>query len=225
MTIGRWAISIDLEGFGHFYDKEHLVLASLGDLMEGIFHIGTQYYPKPPDRIFAHQLGDGFIIVSEFPEATLERPVAIAIALLRHVANTGRYSKATISEGDFADIQSCYPDSIIEAMGSDRTVRLGTGIMSIFPVMGTALIRAVSMAKKCPSGPLLAVSAESRSRLPDGVVVHSVPSEDILIIDWLHSECDLAVNVAAESRLNWQDTSKLEEQLKEYCQTMPVRDM
>ena len=35
--IGRWAINIDLEGFGHLYDKEDLVLLSLGELMEGIF--------------------------------------------------------------------------------------------------------------------------------------------------------------------------------------------
>ena len=75
MPIGRWAINIDLEGFGNLYDKEDLVLLSLCELMEGIFRIGTQYYPEPPDRIFAHQIGDGFIIVSDFPEDTLDRPV------------------------------------------------------------------------------------------------------------------------------------------------------
>jgi len=31
--VGRWAINIDLEGFGHLYDKEDLVLLSLGELM------------------------------------------------------------------------------------------------------------------------------------------------------------------------------------------------
>lgn len=83
--IGRWAINIDLEGFGHLYDKEDLVLLSLCELMEGIYRIGVRYYPESPDRIFAHQLGDGFVIVSDFPEDTLDRPVAIALSLLRHV--------------------------------------------------------------------------------------------------------------------------------------------
>jgi hypothetical protein len=154
--VGRWAINIDLEGFGHLYGMENLVLLSLGELMEGIFRIGTQYYPESPDRISAHQIGDGFVIVSNFQEEeTFLRPLAIAISLLRHVAHSGRYAKATISDGDFADILSCYPTSVIDAAGPDKRVRLGRGIMTLFPVMGTALIRAISVAKKCPSGPLL----------------------------------------------------------------------
>ena len=221
--IGRWAINIDLEGFGHLYDKEDLVLLSLGELMEGIFRIGVQYYPESPLRIFAHQLGDGFVIVSDFPEDTFERPVAIALSLLRHVAHSGRYAKATISEGEFADIQSCYPSSVINAAGPDKRVRLGSGIMTLFPVMGTALIRAISVAKKCPSGPLLAVAAENRRRLPDGLTVHEVQSLDIIIVDWIHSENELAKDISKKSKLKWQDTPTISEQLKEYCQTQPVK--
>ena len=189
--IGRWAINIDLEGFGHLYDKEDLVLLSLGELMEGIFRIGVQYYPESPDRIFAHQLGDGFIIVSDFPEETFERPVAIALSLLRHVAHSGRYAKATISDGEFADILSCYPSSVINAAGPDKRVRLGHGILTLFPVMGTALIRAISVARKCPSGPLLAVAAENRKRIPEGLVVHEVPSQGIIVVDWIHWKMSL----------------------------------
>jgi len=135
--IGRWAINIDLEGFGHLYDKEDLVLLSLCELMEGIYRIGVQCYPESPDRIFAHQIGDGFIIVSDFPEESFERPVAIALSLLRHVAHSGRYAKATISDGEFSDILSCYPSSVINAAGSDKRVRMGRGVMTLFPVMGT----------------------------------------------------------------------------------------
>lgn len=222
--IGRWAISIDLEGFGHLYDKENLVLRSLGELMEGIFRIGVQYYPESPYRIFAHQLGDGFVIVSDFPEQTFDRPVAIALSLLRHVAHSGRYAKATIADGKFADIQSCYPSSVVNAAEPDKRVRLGSGIMTLFPVMGTALIRAIAVSKKCPSGPLLAVIAADRQRLPDGLIIHEVPSQDIVVVDWLHSENELAKDIAKKSQLNWPDTSIISDQLRNYCQTQPVKE-
>ena len=224
MPIGRWAINIDLEGFGNLYDKEDLVLLSLCELMEGIFRIGTQYYPEPPDRIFAHQIGDGFIIVSDFPEDTLDRPVAIALALLRHVAYSGRYTKATISEGDFADIQSCYPPSVLNAVDPDKRVRLGSGVMTLFPVMGTALIRAISVAKKCPIGPLLAVAGVNRHRLPDELIIHEVPSEDIIVVDWLHSKNELAEDIASKSQLKRPDTPTISNQLRNYCQKQPVRE-
>ncbi len=222
--IGRWAINIDLEGFEHLYDKEDLVILSLGELMEGIFRIGTQYYPESPDRIFAHQLGDGFVIVSDFPEDTFERPVAIALSLLRHVAHSGRYAKATISDGEFADILSCYPSSVINAAESDKSIRLGHGIMTLFPVMGTALIRAISVAKKCPSGPLLTVAAENRKRIPKGLVVHEVSSQDIIIVDWIHSENELAKDISRKSKLKCPDPSIISEKLRDYCLKQPVKE-
>lgn len=221
---GRWAIHIDLEGFGHLYDKEDLVLLSLRELMEGIFRIGTQCYPESPERLFAHQLGDGFVIVSDFPEETFRRPVAIALSLLRHVAHSGRYAKATISDGEFADILSCYPSSVVNELESDRRVRLGRGVMTLFPVMGTALIRAISVAKNCPSGPLLAVATENRERIPDGLVIHEVLSRNIVVIDWIHSENDLAKDISTKSQLKWPDTQTISQQLKDYCQKQPVKE-
>jgi len=83
---GRWAINIDFEGFGYLYGKENAVLLTIGELMEVIFRIGTQYYPESPESIIAHQIGDGFVIVSDFLERTFERPMAIALSLLRDVA-------------------------------------------------------------------------------------------------------------------------------------------
>lgn len=222
--IGRWAINIDLEGFGHLYDKEDLILLSLGELMEGIYRIGVQCYPEPPDRIFVHQLGDGFIIVSEFPEDSLERPVAIALSLLRHVSHSGRYAKATISDGEFADILSCYPSSIANAAGSDKSVRLGRGIMTLFPVMGTALIRAISVSKKCPSGPLLALAAENRKRVPDGLIVHDITPQDIIVVDWIHSENYLSKEISGKSNLKWPDATTISEQLRDYCQKQSVKE-
>lgn len=222
VSAGRWAIYIDLEGFGNLYDKENLILLSLGELMEGIFRVGCQCFPESPDRLFAHQLGDGFVIVSDFPEDTLDRPIAIALALLRHVAHSGRFAKATIAEGQFADIQSCYPSVVIKAAGSDRRVSLGAGVMTLFPVMGTALIRAFLVAKNCPSGPLLAVAAAERQRLPDGLVIHEVPSRDIVVVDWIHSQNELATEIAKKAGLNKPHMSTIAELLSKYCQEQNV---
>ena len=59
-------------------------------------------------------MGDGFAIVSEFREESLERPIAIAIALMRCVATTGAFAAAAIAEGEHADITGCYPREVTE---------------------------------------------------------------------------------------------------------------
>src|SRR5712691_3597868 len=95
----RWCIWIDIEGFSNRWDKQESeleALDSLRELMTAIYRIGTFAFPENPERIFAHQAGDGFAIVSEFGEPSLERPVAIATALLRHVATTKLFAKAAI---------------------------------------------------------------------------------------------------------------------------------
>lgn len=218
---GRWSIYIDLEGFGHLYGKEDQALLSLGELMEGIFRVGCHCYPETPDRLFAHQLGDGFVIVSEFPETTLDRPIAVAIALLRHVAQSGRFAKAAVSEGQFADIRSCYPASVLAAASGNHVV-LGRGVMTIFPVMGTALIRAFSVAKSCPSGPLLAVASAERQRLPAGLVTHEVPKRDLIVIDWVHSQSDLAAWIVTKAGLKSAGPTTVAELLSAYCQTQEL---
>jgi len=67
----RWAIHIDMEGFSNLWDKEDQILLSLGELMRAIFRIGRKCFPASPERLFAHQLGDGFLIISDFPEREL----------------------------------------------------------------------------------------------------------------------------------------------------------
>jgi hypothetical protein len=141
--------------------------------MEGIHSIGERCYPESPHRLFAHQTGDGFVIVSEFGAVSLEVPAAIAIVLLRHVAARGRFAKASIGEGEFADIWGCYPARIREARIGEDSVRLGGGVMTVFPVMGTALIDAVGVGKRSPSGSLLTVASRNSARLPTGCLVRS----------------------------------------------------
>ena len=197
----RWALYIDIEGFGVLYDRETAVIEALGDLMEGIYAIGTKFYPESPDRLFAHQTGDGFVIVSEFDSASLEVPASIAIALLRHIAARGRFAKASIGEGKFGDIWGYYPEIVRRVRLPDDRVPLGGGLMTIFPVMGTALINAVGVAKRSPSGSLLTIAKHKVSRLPEQCDLCNVDNPDIVSIDWIHSELPLVVRLQRTSGL------------------------
>ena len=77
----RWAINIDIEGFSKLFKwKQSKAIEPLRELMEAVFLIGQNCYPKRTERIFAHQIVDGFIIVSGFGGDTFEMPVAVSIA-------------------------------------------------------------------------------------------------------------------------------------------------
>jgi hypothetical protein len=65
-SIPRWAIAIDVEGFSATYEASSQALTSIGALAKAIFVLGRFSYPESPNRLFAHQLGDGFIVVGEF---------------------------------------------------------------------------------------------------------------------------------------------------------------
>lgn len=183
---GRWAIHIDVEGFGAKWNDTIDAFRGLNALMEGIFHIADRVYQEPPQRLFAHQFGDGFLIVSDFPEENLNRAVLVCIALQRYVLGCGAIAKAAIAEGDLSGIEGCYP-KVIRDRNKNGAVFMGHGLMTLFPVMGTALIRAVGLGKKSPSGPLLVASSENSTHISPEFL--KIPEENGLVfIDWLKSE-------------------------------------
>jgi hypothetical protein len=147
----------------------------------------------------------------------LEVPVAITIALLRHVAARGRFAKASIGEGRFADIWSCYPKRIQEARSSGDTVPLGDGLMTIFPVMGTALINAVAVQKSSPSGSVLTVESNKRSRLPLGCSIKKTNDPGILSIDWIHSKLSLLDDIQEQAELHCPSPRQIEAEFYRYC--------
>ena len=179
----RWALHVDVEGFGAKWDDTMEAFRGLNALMQGIFWIGDRTYREPPDRLFAHQFGDGFLVVSDFHETELHRAVLVAIALLRHVLSQGATAKAAIAEGELSDIVGCYPEEIRKQPDRDHII-FGSGVMTVFPVMGTALINTVAIDKQSPSGPLLTVDPTNRHRLPLDVPVHPTDS-GILSLNWL----------------------------------------
>ena len=220
----RWSIYIDIEGFGALYEKDNAVLRALGDLMDGIYLIGTTCYTEMSSRIFAHQTGDGFAIVSEFGAESLETPVAIAIALLRHVASSGRFAKAAIAEGAFADITGCYPKRVRDSQDKCGRVIMNGGFMTLFPVMGPALINAFQLSKVSPSGALLALAAANSARLPDGCVVHTITERELIAIDWVHSSLPLVAKLQQKAGLRSPDVSALKSGFHAYFHASGVKE-
>jgi len=212
----RWAIYIDIEGFQALYSKENNILVALCDLMEGIFLIGRDCYPETPDRIFAHQTGDGFVIVGEFGAESLSVPVSIAVALLRHIAARGRFAKAAIGEGDFSDISGCYPKAVRDAREPDGVIRMGGGIMRLFSGMGTAFIDAVTVMKSSPSGTVLSVSLANTSRLPPGCKVTEVPAKGVATIDWVNSNWPALAALQQRANLNQPMAEEIEAAFNKY---------
>ncbi len=218
----RWVIYIDLEGFSALWDEESQILWSFGELMRAIFRVGNLCYPHRPHRLFAHQFGDGFLIASEFHEESLTRCATIAIALMRHVAATGRLASAAISEGNFADIKGCYPTEVLDHRSSDHRVDMGEGLMTIIPGMGTALIRPYQIAKNV-KGPLLLIDKSKSDRLGGDIPRTPIPgTSSLMSIDWVHADSRLLTDIQNAALLGVNAPHEMEAMLHEYCQNQPV---
>jgi hypothetical protein len=217
-----WSIYIDIEGFGSLSGTEDQILWSLGELTLAVFRIGRLCYPHDPDRLFAHQVGDGFLVVSDFHKESLFRCATIATALMRHVAATGELARASISEGELSDVQGCYPEEFRECLVRDNTVSLHMGLMTISPVMGTALIRAIQVDKVAPRGPLLIIDSLESDRLGAGIPKTPIPDTEFVSIDWVHMDSELLSRIQQTSRLNSKSPRELEDLLRSYCHEQPV---
>lgn len=192
--------------------------------MRAIFRLGRRCYPLNPNRLFAHQFGDGILVVSDLDEKSLERCATVATAVMRHVADTGRMARAAISEGEISDIKGCYPREVLDCLEGDCTVSLHMGLMTITPVMGTALIRAVSLDKRAPRGPLLTMHASKRARLGSSVPYVPIPDTELISIDWVHMRSELLSWLQQRASLRSPTPSILEATLHKYCQENPVHD-
>ena len=214
----RWAIYIDIEGFSALYPKGNDALWALNKLMLAVHRIGTVVFPETPDRLFAHQLGDGFLIVSDFHEENLERAGAIVIFLMKYIASFGVFTRGAIAEGGLSGITGCYADEVMDSCqrGDLSTANMGAGLMTIFPVMGTALINAVGIDKLSPKGPLLTMPSEYKRRLSERFITTKVPRNEIISVDWVHTELELLSKISDKTHLKYPSSKALEDLLKNY---------
>lgn len=227
MTAPRWSIWIDIEGFGKLWETGPLALQGLRALTSGIYAIGSRVYAGDGERIFAHQFGDGFVIVSDFHETALDRCVAIAVVLMRHVARSGCLARAAIAEGDFADFSGCWPEDIRDEMAclrTDNAVRLGSGIMTLLPVMGTALINANKLdSRNRIKGAVLTIAARDAERVAASFP-RRVSAEDdrLVMIDWVHAASPIIDEIVARSGIGGLSAAGIESAVAYYATREPM---
>jgi hypothetical protein len=210
-----WAIYIDIEGFSEVYLQNRVhAIGGLRALMEGIYAIGTTVCADTPDRLFVHQISDGFLISSEFGRGSPHLPIAIAVILMRKALLAGCLTKAGISEGEGADIQGCYPDAIIQHMRKG-VVRLGAGLMRVFPVMGTDLINSHRITTKVRGSLLLLDAQMAQDHAISSVALPEFP--DRVAIDWIHVSTSEIKRVSQEAKISLVDSDALEHLLQNHA--------
>ncbi|MFZ5491436.1 MAG: hypothetical protein ACOY6E_02885 [Pseudomonadota bacterium] len=180
-----------------YQDDEGRALRAVGLLMEAIYKIGSTIYSRAPDRLFTHQFGDGFVVVSDFSESSAERPVAVAISLMRHLIANNVACKAAVSCGGFSDVAACYPQSVRDQSIDGCWVPLGEGLMTIIPVMGTALVASHKLAGRRP-GAVLILDETCFQSVPEGIIIRTTGP---LTADWVHSNLELAHAISTAAGL------------------------
>ena len=214
--MSRWSIYIDVEGFSEIYRvAQRRAIQALGDLMEALFLVASKKFPTAPERLFIHQFGDGFVVVSDYMEPNPQRPIAISLTVMRYLIGRGVATKAAISGGDFADISSCYPETVLAASHDRRYVKIGEGVMTIIPVMGTALIAPHKLATR-RSGAVLLLESNIFVSLPIGIIAN--PGSPT-VIDWVHSDLPLVSEIAKTAGVTTPNASSTEGYLRTYIES------
>jgi hypothetical protein len=168
-----------------------------------------------PERLFIHQFGDGFVVVSDFMEPNPQRPIAICLTVMRYLIGRGVATKAAISGGDFADISSCYRETVLAASHDRRYVKIGEGVMTIIPVMGMALISPHKLAN-LRSDAVLLLDSNIFISLPIGIIAK--PGSPA-VIDWVHSDLPLVSEIAKTAGVTTPNASSTEGYLRSYIES------
>jgi hypothetical protein len=184
--VERTAMFIDVQGFGALYGSDADSLWGLADLMEGVYRIGLGSVRIGIPRLFAHHIGDGFVLVDDGGVANVNRLVAAAVALHQFtLVKSGHFCASAIDKGTMADVVGCYPRNVRDAQTRDGVVRLGAGLMTIFPVMGTAIINTHRLLAQAHGAVILLPKSHAASLEPG---IRSTAVGDIVFVDWLASD-------------------------------------
>jgi len=215
----RWSCYIDIEGFSELYKNDrNAALLALRGLTDALYNIGAKVFPDEQNRLFIHQFGDGFVILSGFLcwEKNPNRLVAICLALMRHLMKQGIVTKAGVSTGDFADITGVHTRSVINACDevNQNTIRIGSGIMTIIPVMGSALINPYKLCGRKKGAVLLIETNRNLVEEMDEDIKFSPEGT----IDWIHTDLPQASEICDKAGLYYNETHNLEMQMRAYIE-------
>jgi len=117
---------------------------------------------------------------------------------MRLMLINGHMTKAAISIGDFADIVGCYPKNIQKEYQENETIKIGHGVLRIFPVMGGALINSFKLLAKSNSGPNLSLDSKLKEYVKLPKLKYLEENDKLIEIDWLKSDVDELVNIGKE---------------------------
>lgn len=216
----RFGISIDIEGFSSLYeyseDTQSKAIWGLHQLMDAILRLGTVVYLNDVERIFAHQFGDGFVLVSNFEEPDPRRCIAIATSLTRHMLLEGFTTKAAISAGSMVDITGCYPEAMRDS--KNNTVSMGAGLLTTVPVMGTALTKSHKLGGRV-SGNVIVIDVNQFSSIPEELI--KFREENVVHINWMSDENNLAREISEKAGLQFGNEKQLISQFEAYIATEP----
>jgi hypothetical protein len=212
---------VDIEGFSARW-QDGGGISSLNDLMLAVSRIGSRCYPKPVERLFAHQFGDAFAIVSNFEEEDIMRCISIAVSLMQYVLSRGGIARCTISEGDWSDIGGLYPREVTEIMHDGKSA-MGGGLITIMPVMGSALINAVNTDIRGPRGPLVLLDKILASKISDMENMQSISFSETgwngFSVDWIKFDAAEFNDIKANSGLSLPDSTALPFLVSSYIKT------
>ena len=193
--IQRTAMFIDIQGFGKLYRSDADSLWGLADLMEGVYRLGRESPRLGISRLFAHHIGDGFVLIDDGGVANASLLAAAAVALHQFtLLRSLHFCASAVTEGEMADVLHCYPKMVLEARTDDGVVRLGDGLMTLFPVMGTAIINTNRMLKEA-HGSVILLPSEFKSKLEDGILY--IEEEGMLFVNWIASTLP-AISIARQ---------------------------
>jgi hypothetical protein len=185
----KWVLFIDVEGFSNIYQKNKAQAVSLlSGLMGDLYFIGTKVYSDEKERLFVYQFSDGFMVSPDF-NGEIDKPIAIAIALMRSTLLRKGVLRAAISYGEMGDILSNYPKEVTENY-KNGAVPLGRGVMTINPLMGDALINVYKLSSAEPKGPLLILEKNFVKNVKNtNFIIYDI--DGYSCVNWIHSEIDL----------------------------------
>lgn len=217
----RWGIFIDIEGFSRLWFQDELGLRALFHLTRLVFAVGSEAFPRVPERLFAHQGGDAFYIASDFSEPSLDRCAAIAIVLMRGMLEQGFVARAAIGMGPIGDYAGCRPPEVrAAAVRNDDTdlARMGEGLMTLQSVLGAGIIDAVGLDKRVKlKGSMLVVEDDARAFLSEGFIDYPVEEyPGVMALDWIHSTSPLIDDIVRAIGHGGADPADLRDRLRAY---------
>lgn len=207
---------IDIEGFSPIYRKnEYKAINLLSKLMNYIYKIGTEIYSNNEERLFAYQIGDGFIISPNFEKNPI-RAISISLALMKVILINDGVTRAAISTGKMTGIVGCYPKEIQDNY-KNGSISLGTGIMTINPVMGDALINAYKLESKDLKGPLLLLDNKLKGYIRNNsdIILHK-DNDDYCSINWIYSKTKEENKILNKLKIPDTSVELLSNKLSEY---------